>query len=360
MTDMQKLHDFLTYTTTQDGPRISLHLKTHRMHPDNKADPINYKNAVQGFQRQLEEGPHPRRVWEPTIKRMEQLLEDQDFWNHTPDSILALAVGNRMEVFPLNYTTQTIGLLGTAFHLLPLFRLEDTLGDAYLVDLSRDRFSMYLINPLSMHEVQTPDVKQSFPELFDDFDANANLRVGSFAGKSGMFYGHRARPEEVEKDREKYFRYLSDSFARLHRESGMHFLLAGTTETVTRFRQIATGQKYLDGTLDKPLDDMTEQEVLKEAEAIMRPLIDQKLNALTTEISNAQSSGKASHDLGEIAQAAKEGRIARLVLVSNPKEDQLETLGRILGDALQTGAEVLTVTPEDRPLDRDYTAVMRY
>ncbi len=360
MTDYNKLNDFLTYARAQEGPKVSLHLKTHRVHPDNKADPINYKNAVQDLQRQFEEGPHPRRDWEPIIKRMEQLLENQDFWTHTPDGIVVLAAGERMEVFPLQHDVKPMHRLGSHFHMLPLFRLEDSLGDAYLVDLSRDRFSMYLVSPQSLHEVETPEVKQSFPELFDDFDANANLRVGSFGGKDGMHYGHRARPEELEKDREKYFRYLSDSFERLHRDSGMHFILAGTTETVAHFQKIASGQKYLDGTIDKPLDAMDEQDILQQASVIMRPLVDQKLSTLTTEISNAGSANKASHDLGDIAQAAKEGRVGKLVLVDDPRDDQLDTLAAIVDDTLLNGGEVLAVAPQDRPLERDYSAVLRY
>lgn len=360
MIDIRKLNDFLGYAREQEGPKISLHLKTHRAHPDNRADPINYKNAVQNLQRQLIDSTIPRRDWESAIKAMEALHDDQNFWEHTQEGIVVLAAGERMEVFQLQHSVQNLHRYGKHFHLLPLFHLDEILGYVYLVDLSRDRFSMYLVNPLGSSQVATPEIKQSFPELFDDFDANANLRVGGFGGKAGMHYGHRARPEEVEKDRGKYFRYLADSFTRLHKETGMHFVLAGTTENIAHFRQIMGDQKYLDGTIPKPLDAMDDKAILKEVTAIMRPLEVRELGLLATELNNARSGGKAATVLGDMLTAAREGRIGKLVAVDDIKEDQLDAMAEVVDHALQGGADILVVNPKDRPLELDYSAILRY
>lgn len=360
MTDMKKLYDFLGYARQQTGPRLSLHQRSHRSHPENRADPIVYKNTLQELQKQLIEGPIPRRDWWPAWQAMEGLLDDQDFWNHTPDGIIVLAAGERMQVFPLEYPVENQHHIGNHFHLLPLFRFENVLGDAYLVDLSRDRFTMHLVNPQSLHEVRTPQIKQSFPELFDDFDANANLRVGSFGGKDGMHYGHRARPEELQKDRDKYFRYLSDSFSRLHRDSGMHFILAGTTDTLAHYQKIASSHKYLDGTIDKPLDTMDEKEVLLLAAAIMKPLIEKELGILQTQASNAKNEGKVLHSLAEMLPAAEEGRIQKLILVSDLKEADRDKAAALVDSALAAGAEIISLQARDRLLDQDYTAILRY
>lgn len=361
MIDIRKLNDFLGYAREQEGPKISLHLKTHRAHPDNRADPINYKNAVQDLQRQLIEGSIARRDWEPAIKLMELLYDDQNFWEHTQEGIVVLAAGDRLETFQLQYSVRNLHRIGSHFHLLPLFHLDEVIGYVYVVDLSRDRFSMYLVNPLGSSQVATPEIKQSFPELFDDFDAKAtNLRVGGFGGKVGIHYGHHARPEEVEKDRTKYFRYLADSFARLHKETGMHFILAGTMDNIAHFRQIMGDQKYLDGTIPKPLDAMDERDILKEVTAIMRPLEVRELGLLETELSNARSSGKAATNLGDMLTAAREGRIAKLVAVDDIKDDQLDAMAKVVDHALQGGADILVVNPKDRPLELDYSAILRY
>lgn len=360
MIDARQLKDFLAYAREQEGPKLSLHLKTHKSHPENRADPINYKNAVKDLQRQLMDSKLPRRNWEAAINQMEELLIHQDFWEHTREGLVVLAAGDRKAVFSLEYSVNSMQRIGSHFHLLPLFHLDDVLGYVYLVDLSRDRFTMYLVNPLGISEVKTPEIKQSFPELFDDFDANANLRVGGFGGKDGMHYGHRARPEELQKDREKYFRYLADSFDRLHKATGMHFILAGTTDTLAHFRQIAGGDKYLDGTIAKPLEAMDEKAVLAEVTAIMRPLEERELGRMATEVTKASTANKAAFDLGDINKAAQEGRIETLFVSYGIKEEQLNRMAAIVEEALESGAEILVVNPKDRLLDKDYAAILRF
>lgn len=358
--DLRQLNDFLGYAKEQEGPKISLHLKTHKAHPDNRADPINYKNAVQDLKLQLQESRHPRRHWESAIKKMEELQEDQGFWEHTREGLVVLAAGERSAVFSLEYSVNSMHRFGSHFHLLPLFHLDDVLGYVYLLDLSRDRFTMHLVNPLGMNQVSTPEIKQSFPELFDDFDANSNLRVGGFSGKDGMHYGHRARPEELQKDRDKYFRYLSDSFSRLHKDTGMHFILAGTTDTIAHYQKIANSDKYLDGVIQKPLEAMDDKAVLKEVTAIMRPLEEKELARLATEINNAKAGNKAAFDLGDIHKAAKEGRVQKLVFSYGIKEEQLDKVAAIVEEALEQGAEIIVANEKDKPLGQDASAIMRF
>lgn len=360
MMDLRQLNDFLGYARQQEGPKISLHLKTHKAHPDNRADPINYKNAVQDLKLQLQNSPIPRRNWEHTIKKMEELQDDQGFWEHTREGLVVLAAGERTAVFSLEYSVHSMHRFGSHFHLLPLFHLDDVLGYVYLVDLSRDRFTMHLVNPLGMNQVDTPQIKQSFPELFDDFDANSNLRVGGFSGKDGMHYGHRARPEELQKDRDKYFRYLADNFARLQKDTGMHFILAGTVDTIAHFRQIAGGENYLDGTITKPLEAMDDKAILKEVTAIMRPLEERELARMATEINNAKAGGKAAFDLGDIKKAAQEGRIHRLFISYGVKEEQLNAVAAAVDHALEGGAEIIVTNEKDRLLGQEYAAIMRF
>jgi hypothetical protein len=342
MIDSYRLLDFLTESRGAEGLRVSVYIPTHRIHPDNKADPILYKNQLQQLQAQLEKD-HPPREWEGQIKRMGDLLEDGDLWRHTAQGLGVLAAGERTESFILERAVEPMNSAGKHFHLLPLFHQDERMRDAMLVDLSRDRYMAYQVNQYQIAPMRLEDVKDSFKELFSDFDLDSN------------------RDQlERRKDREKYFRYLDEEFLKLHKEQGLHVILAGTKDTLAQFKSLAQGTQYLDGVIDQPLETLSDKQTLAAVKDILQPLYEGWLAALHTELSNAQNAGKVLTDLGEIKDAAKEGRINKLVMGAQPPFGTIKTIDQVMDDALQAGAQIVVVDQADKPLGRDHAAILRY
>jgi hypothetical protein len=342
MIDSYRLLDFLTESRGAEGLRVSVYIPTHRIHPDNKADPILYKNQLQQLQTQLEKD-HPPREWEGQIKRMSALLEDGDLWRHTARGLGVLAAGDRMESFILERAVEPLHTAGRHFHLLPLFHQDEQVRDAMLVDLSRDRYIAYQVNQYQITQMRLEDVKDYFTDLFSDFDLDSN------------------RDQlERQKDREKYFRYLDEAFLKLHKEQGLHVILAGTKDTLAQFKSLAQGSQYLDGVIDQPLETLNDKQILSAVKDILSPLNESWLSALNTELSNAQNAGKALTDLGEIRDAAKEGRVGKLVIGAQPPFGTMKTIDQVMDDALQAGAQIVVVDQADKPLGRDHAAILRY
>lgn len=355
------LYQFLAKARDPQLPRISLYLPTHRVQPDNQQDPIQFKNLLQQAEKRLtEEEAYPRRQWQQAIDRLKALHEDDTFWPYTTEGLAVLAVGDELEVFKLFYAPRAQVHVGQHFHLLPLLGLFERLDAAYLVDISRDRFAAYRVNRYSMEPVQPGDVKASFPELFRDFDPNADLNVGTYSGLTGTHHGHRAKPEEVEKDREKYFRYLDESFAGIHREEGLPFILAGTTENVAAYRSFAKGNFYTEGAIEQPLHSLEEPQILAQVREILTPLYEQSLGKVGNRVRQARQDGKAEADLGRMLAMAQEGRVAELVADMAQPEGNENRLDKVIDALLETGAE-LTVLRDSAPvMEGDAVAILRY
>ena len=352
MIDSNRLLDFLTASQDEEGLRVSVYIPTHRIHPDNKADHILYKNQLQQLQAQLEKD-HPPREWEGQLKRMSALLEDGDLWRHTAQGLGVLSAGDRTESFILERTVEPLHAVGRHFHLLPLFHQDEQVRDAMLVDLSRDRYLAYRVNQYQTTPLRLEEIKDAFTDLFNDLDVDADRDSGGYTGN------HRANVER-EKDHEKYLRYLDAGFSKLYREQGLHIILAGTRATVAQFNKLAQGTQYLDGVIDQPLETLSEKQILAAVKDILRPLYQDWLGILNTELSNAQNAGKALTDLGEIRDAAKEGRVGKLVIGAQPPAGTMKTIDQVMDDALQAGAQIVVVDQADNPLGRDHAAILRY
>ena len=359
MIDIQRRDRSIKGLLLAEGPRVSIFLSTHRAFPDNRQDPIVYKNCVQEAESLLS-ADHPRRVWEGIINQLMSLLEDQDFWNHTTEGLAVLAAGDQMASFQLDTPLEKQIIIGKHFHLAPVYPLLQSIGQAFLTDISRDRFSIYQVSREGIDQVVLPDVKASFPELFDDFDANADLNVGSYSGLAGTHHGHRARPEEIEKERDKYFRYLDEAFIKLHKDTGLPMILAGTESNLAEYRRLAKGDFYLDGAIQKPLDSLDHKELLSQVKEHLKPHLKKGMESLNTRVSNRRNENKTVNSLPDIAAAAQEGRVELLLLPKKPRESVRAQLDAASEQVLQNGGEVLSLDPEDLDLGGQSLALLRY
>ncbi len=321
MIDRTKRDSALTALIGKEGLKASVYLPTHTAYPDNRQDPIVYKNLLQEMEKDLA-ARLPRRDWQDVLAGLAGIQHDVEFWNHTTQGLGVLSAGGQTETFLLDSHVPAQWYVGEHFHLLPLYPLMDSISHAYLTDISRDRFRIFEVSQEGLRELELPEVKTSFPALFDDYDPNATLRTGSYQGTSGAFHGHGGRPEQADKDTEKYHRYLSDAFQKLNRETGYPMILAGTETSVQQYREIARGSFYLDHAITQPLESLSLKDAMTEVKAALRPYLEKRLTQLNTDISNKRNAGKAVHELDEIRDAAAQGRIDTLILPGAVKDSQ--------------------------------------
>jgi hypothetical protein len=358
MIDRRKRNAMIKELLTASAPKVSIYLPTHHAYPDNKQDLIQYKRQLQLLQAALEES-RPRREWANTMEKLHQ-LDDDELWFHTTEGLAVLAAEGRAEAFHLEAPAGPRFYLGENFHLLPLFPLLDKIGQAFLTDISLDRFALYRVSGEGITPEKLPGVKTSFSELFSDIQADTNLRTGSYSGLSGAFHGHGGRAEEAEIGRTKYFHYLDDAFTALHKESGLKMILAGTESTVAEYRQVAKGSFYLEGEIGKPLDSMEPGAIMQQVQKILKPYLEKSLEALQTEISNKCNQGKALTDLGEIRTAAHEGRVASLFLPGSLKDQEQALIDKAVEQVLIQGGKVYTDMEGTLNLPVGHVALLRY
>lgn len=315
MNNHEKLDALLKLEMPEHLPRVSIYLPTHRTAPDNQNDPIQFKNLAQQAERMLTER-FPRRDWQPLIENLQRMHQDDGvFWSHTLDGMAVFAICDVLQIFHLQYRPESRVVVSKDFHLAPLLAFLERYDEAILADLSKDRLSLLSVNRYSREPFESELVLESFAELFDDFGVDANLNVGTYGGKdAGSYHGHRARPEEVEKDRKKYFRYLDQAFTELNRTDKRPILLAGTRENLQAFRDLAKGRFYLETQLDQPLSSFDEGELQDRIARALDPIYQGKVGQLQSRIHKARTLNQTAEDVDTIEPMLEEGRVAELII----------------------------------------------
>lgn len=360
MLSNDQLQELLQHEAADTLPRISIYVKTHQRHPDNEGDPIRYKNLVADVEKELE-AHYPRRDWEETLTSLYALQNEKtEIWNQTKSGLAVFAVGDFLRIIHLEYEPDSKCVVASYFHLLPLFAYLESRKRVLLVDLSKDRVQFYEASRYTYSAYDTDNIKTAFPELFDDFDHDSGQNVGSYGGLDPSFHGHRAKPEEVEKDREKYFRYLDRALTEEHKALKHSVLLAGTTENIAAFRQIAKGDFYLETTIDQPFDSIADDEKQTRVVEALEPSKKEDIARIANRVGSAISSDKTETNEEKLLTAAKEGRLGELVIdlrkltLGNTNYDQL------IREATLTGAEIHVLSEEEEIVSERIVGVLRY
>jgi len=98
-------------------PCVSVYQPTHRHYPDNRQDPIRFKNLV----RQVDAALRPRyRDVDDLLAPFRALALDATFWNHTLDGLAVLGARGLFHVFLVQRPVRELTRVADTFHVRPL------------------------------------------------------------------------------------------------------------------------------------------------------------------------------------------------------------------------------------------------
>lgn len=351
------LDRYLALEHKEGSPKTSLYQPTSRSMPDAKADPILFKNLLQEAKIQLEE-KYNRRVWEPLIKELEALQVDADFWTYSKEGLAVLIDESGMEVFRVDQSFEPSVTVEEHFYLLPLLEVYESLDAVYLLDLSKDRVSLYLVNQFTAEPVQQDKIITAFSELFDDFDAHADLNFGSYSGDGSGYHGHRSKPEEEEKERDKYFRYIDQALGEFIKGEDVPVLLAGTRDNLAHYRDLAKGNFYLQRQLEKPFASVDLKERRALLQEILKPRYQERVNKLLEDYSKKAADGLLVGGVENALPMAEHGRVETLFVQGDKGPEERMKVNELTEKVLLSGGEVV-ILQHDK-LRGTVSATLRY
>lgn len=361
---------------------VSLYQPTHRHFPQNKQDPIVFKNLLKELESSLDQ-LQDKALKEKLMAPFYALQEDLDFWNSTQDGIAVLASRDRCIIYHLHVPVEPLAVVAHSFHIKPLLRAFQSIEHFQVIVLSRDSFSLYEGNQNEMEELELPE---GAPRTMKDALGNQltprNLTFGSYdgAGRTPMFHGLDNTQNEIDKDTERYFRVV-DSFVQKNfsNESHLPLVLVSLPEHHSIFQRINKNPLLMREAIPLSAQDLDIRDIKQKVHDLITRLESEKILGIKDRYQNARAEKLATSDLTEVAKAAVEGRIAKLLLeqfrieggtvarntgkitrgdVSKPYyDDVLDDLAQIV---LKMGGEVMLLKPEDMPEDTGAAAIFRY
>jgi hypothetical protein len=329
-------------------PCLSLYQPTHRSHPDNRQDPIRFRQSVETLGASLRKA-HPDAAVKELLAPFHELAINEEFWNHTLDGLAVLGCADVFRVFVLPRTMPELVLAADSFHTKPLRRFLQSVDRYQVLCLSRDKARLFEGNRHGLNELDlaAPVPRTSTDALGDQLTEphqTVSSSGGIGKGSSPLVHSSGGKKEEVDLDADRYFRALDRALIEYcSKPSGLPLLLAALPEHHHRFRQASHNKLLLPEGLEinpEALDIMT---LSQSTWDVVQPQYLARQQAWGDDFSSARGKGMGSDDLYEVAKAAAEGRVASLLI-----EDERQIAGRLdSGTGKVESAELMDPTVDD-------------
>lgn len=225
-----------------EPPCVSLYQPTHRSHPENQQDPIRYRNLLQEMEASLRK-KYPTKKFDVLLARFEALARDEDFWRHRTDALAILASADKFEVFELQRPVAELMVVADSFHLKPLLRIVQSADRYQILCLNREEARLYEGNRDALDPVDLGAMASTMGAALDEELTPSDQTVSSPGGGVGtpaMRHGQGSRKDDVDGDRDRFFRAIDRDVLEQHsRPSGLPLMLVALAEHHAPFRAVS-------------------------------------------------------------------------------------------------------------------------
>jgi hypothetical protein len=367
-----------------EPPCVSLYQPTHRRHPENRQDPIRFRNLVKALEDSLRQ-KYPTHDVEPLLEPFLELAGDRDFWNHTLDGLAVLGAKGLFRVFRLRRPVTELVVAADSFHVKPLMRTFQSADRYQVLGLSRQEIRLFEGNRDALDPIEpAPGVPRTLTEALGEELTEPHQTVASYGGVGrghpAMRHSHGEKASEVDIDAERFFRAVDRAILEHHsRPSNLPLILATLPEHRRLFHRVSHNPYLLDEGIDVHPDSLTTDELCQRAWKMVEPRYLARLAELVEEFGRARSGGLGHEDLAQVAKAVSAGRVATLLIeadrevpgridaatgnvkfdnLADPEvDDVLDDLGSL---ALKMGGQVVIVPAERMPTETGVAAIYRY
>jgi Bacterial archaeo-eukaryotic release factor family 3 len=366
-----------------EPPCLSLYQPTHRHYPDNRQDPIRFRNLVKAMEESLRQ-KYPTREVQPLLAPFQALAGDHDFWNHTLDGLAVLGAPGMFRVYRLQRPVAELVVVADSFHTKPLMRILQSADRYQVLGLSRGEIKLFEGNRDALDEVELArGVPRTITEALGEELTEPHLTVASYgkgAGGPAMHHGHGSKKDEVDIDTERFFRAIDRAVLEHHsRPSGLPLILAALPEYHTLFRQVSHNPFLMAEGIDIHPDALPIDALRARAWRAVEPRYLARLAGLVETFGQARSTGLGADELAQIAEAAVSGRVSTLLIEADRQvpgrmdaatgriefddlahpgvDDLLDDLGELV---LKMGGEVVVVPAERMPTPTGIAAIYRF
>lgn len=369
-----------TLLEKQKNVNLSIFLATGVKEGNPQKGKIRFKNLIKKGAKELEK----RGLDDGEIKKftdpMEELVDYTKFWNALDKGFAIFATEDGIYHYNMPVEFDDTVVAKDHFYIKPLFPVFQRNGQYYVLAISQNDVRLLHCTRDEVSEVELEDVPKNFDDALQYDIPNPTLQQSARTpGGNAVFHGHGYGMEDEKVDIGKYFQVVSQSLYKALDNKEIPMILAAVDYLHPIFKENNKYPKLMDeGIVGNP-DNKNLKELQEEGWKLIKPHLEKEENEALDKYYNLIGSGKASHDIEVIVNAAYNQRIEALMIKEGaqlwgtydsknqkveigegPDEEQEELFNFAALQTFINRGKVYILEEEKMPENHKIAAVFRY
>lgn len=344
----------------EDRISVSVYMETHRSSPDNQQDRIRFKNLLQDVKKKLSLKFQKNDV-EKIVISLNELLEDENFWNSTYDGLAVFINSKDFLIYKLQTKVENMVYISETFYIKPLVKYYQELKYYYILQLNKKNFQLYKGNRFSLNHVKLDSL------VVNDIDR--------FFKEEGF-----DREKDFKKGLDKFYEYIDDFVNENYTAKYDNFLiLSGNNQNQSIFRKISKNKNLLKKGIDINSGEIDINQMMKKFEEIIIPEYEEKIEKLINVYYEKFNKLKTTSNLLEIGRALYDNKLDTLIVdegcfvsgvienngtVKTESTDGEKIEKDLINDLIilsfKFGAKIFVLEAKNMPKDIKYCAILRH
>lgn len=361
---------------------VTIYMPTFKAGPEVQQAPIMLKNLAKEAEEHLVRLGRRRPEVLETLKPIEKLIHDSEFWKHQSDGLAVFLAPDIFETFRLPLQLEPAVSIDHKLNVRPLLaHLQDD-GTFYILAVSLNDARFFKANKFEVEELEVESLPLSKDQALG-LDKSQSISLKNAAGAAFGAPSHGSLElSDIEKTEiRQYFRKVDQALAEHIKAEKAPLVVASVDALFALYKEVNTYPHLVADCLKGNPEALTPAQLHAKA----WPMVSANFSvprATTLEkfsMLYGQKSPLASAKLEDIFFAAQQSRVESLMLaksasqwgtfdldqqalepVDAPEPGHRDLLSAITASALLNGGAVYVLDLEDMPEEEPIAAVFRY
>jgi hypothetical protein len=367
--DIPTRSDLVALATNRDPMSVSIYLPTTPTTQNTAGDRIELKNLSKEAKRQLEESSCDKRQLAELSEHLDDLIDDDAFWQFQARSLAILATPGNMRTFRLPNTLLSSVAVSDRFDLMPLLRTVTFPQVAFVLALAEN-------------SVRVIEVSASLPATAIKIDGMPK-DAGSAVGRSSVndrSPSGRIQGSEGQKVLLRQFSRTVDSALRpLLSGNDIPLVLAAAPPLASIYRSVNSYSHLAAKGIDGSPEALSDAELADHARFVLDDLHREEINAWGRLFQARANQRRATSDVADVARAATFGAVDSLLVnidetihgivddesgavtfADHAGTESYSVVAEIASRVIRSHGRVLAVRKDDIPEGKSLAAILRY
>jgi len=241
----------------QDDVCISIYMPTLRHESGWAQNPTRFKNLVRDARDQMRDQGYTEDAIEDILSDVKSKYDDTAFWRKLRNGLAAFVTPETTEFYRLPLEFDEVAIVGTRFHLKPLFPIIATNNRFYVLTLSKNDVRLFQGTHEGISEISSESIPSNIVEAIQQYeDPEAQLQFhssGDNGTAGGVTYHGQGDADDASSmpadEIIRFFQKIDDGVSERLREEDAPLLLAGVSEYLPLYVRVNSYPHLIEDTI---------------------------------------------------------------------------------------------------------------